>query len=145
MTQGLQSTITFIIPIQNKQDFLIQQINVIFKLSEGYHGFCEIIIAANGAEDTTLKIAWLAMKLNKAAHPYVRTRTIRYASQGDINELIDTAIDQALGQKIIIVTDDPERIKTEKMNGLMNRDIWITQYTLDANALEEIQSHMALT
>jgi glycosyltransferase involved in cell wall biosynthesis len=144
MTLELHPTITFIMPIQNKEDFLIEQINTIFKLSERYPGFCEIIIVGNGTEDTALKIAWLAMKLNKIKHPYVRTKIIRYTSQLQINDLIETGINHALGQKIIIATNDPERIEREKMNGVMNIDISITRYILDANTLEEFQSNMTL-
>jgi glycosyltransferase involved in cell wall biosynthesis len=137
MDQELHSTVTFIIPIQNKKELLIEQIGTIFKLSEQYPGFCEIIIVANGTEDTAIKIAWLAMKLNKTKHPYVRTRTIRYASQVDISEMISTGVDHALGQKIMIITDDPKRIEKQKISNMMNRDISITKYTLDAEALEE--------
>ena len=137
MVQELHPTISFIIPIQNRQDLLVEQIGTIFKLSEQYDGFCEIIMVANGTEDTAVKIAWLAMKLNKEKHPYVRTRTIRYASQVDISEMICTGIGQALGQKLVIITDDSKRIEKEKINDMMEREISITRYMLDADALEK--------
>jgi glycosyltransferase involved in cell wall biosynthesis len=145
MAQELRPTITFIMPIQKKEEFLVEQINAIFKLSERYSGFCEIIMVGNGTEDTALKIAWLAMKLNKIKHPYVRTKIIGYTSQLNINDLIETGIGQALGQKIIIATNDTEGIEREKINGAMNKDISIIRFILDANTLEELQSNMALT
>ena len=145
MTLELHPTITFIIPVQNKEDSLIEQITTIFALSERYRGFFEIIIVGSGTEDTALKLAWLAMKLNKIKHPFVRTKMIRYTSQLSINDLIETGINHALGQKIIIATNDPERIEMEKINDPMNRDISITPYILDANTLEEIQPNTTIT
>ena len=139
MTQQLQPTITFIMPIQNKEDSLVEQITTIFKLSERYPGFCEIIIIGNGIEDAALKLVWLAMKLNKIKHPHVRTKMIRYTSRLNINDLIETGINHALGQKIIIATNNPEKIEIEKINGLMDRDISITRSILNAKTLEEIQ------
>ena len=145
MTLELHPTITFIIPVQNKEDSLIEQITTIFALSERYRGFFEIIIVGSGTEDTALKLAWLAMKLNKIKHPFVRTKMIRYTSQLSINDLIETGINHALGQKIIIATNDPETIEMEKINDPMNRDISITPYILDANTLEEIQPNTTIT
>jgi hypothetical protein len=139
MAQQLQPTITFILPIQNKEDLLVEQISTMFILSESYHGFCEIIIIGNGTGDAAIKLAWLTMTLNKIKHPYVRTKMIRYTSQLDINNLIETGINHALGQKIIIATNDPEKIEIEKISDLMDRDIYITQSILDTKTLEEFQ------
>jgi hypothetical protein len=139
MTQQLQPTITFIMPIQGREDFLVDQITTMFTLSERYHGFCEIIVVGNGTEDAAIKLAWLAMKLNKANHPYVRTKVITYTSQLSVNDLIETGLNQALGQKIIIATNHPEKIEMEKINDLMNRNVSIIPYILDADALAEIQ------
>jgi hypothetical protein len=139
MTQQLQPTITFIMPIQNKEDLLVEQIAAMFKLSESYHGFCEIIIIGNGAQDVAVKLAWLTMTLNKVKHPYVRTKMIRYTSQVNINDLIETGINHALGQKIIIATKDPEKIEMEKINDIMNREVSIIRSILDAETLEEFQ------
>jgi len=133
----LNPTITFVIPIQNKQEFLIEQINAIFKFSEQYGGFCEIIIVTDEIEDAKLKVAWLAIKLNKIGHPHVRTRMIRYTSQQNLTALIETCINHALGQKIVITTGTPEKIETEKITNTMERDILITQYVLDLNTLRE--------
>jgi len=133
----LNQTITFIIPIQNKHEFLIEQINTIFKFSEQYGRFCEIIIVTDDIEDAKLKIAWLAMKLNKISHPNVRTRMIRYTSQQSLDNLIETSINHALGQKIVITTNTPEKIEMTKITDIMERDILITQYIFDVNILQE--------
>jgi hypothetical protein len=145
MTLELHPTITFIVPVQNKEDSLIEQISTMFMLSERYHGFCEIIILGSEAAETLLKLAWLAMKLNKVRHPFVRTKMIRYTSELDIKDLIETGINHALGQRIIIATNNPEAIELEKIKDLMNRDISITPYILDANNIEKIQSINAAT
>jgi len=133
----LNQTITFIIPIQNKHEFLIEQINTLFKFSEQYGRFCEIIIVTDDIEDAKLKIAWLAMKLNKISHPNVRTRMIRYTSQQSLTDLIETSINHALGQKIVITTNMPEKIEMTKITDIMERDILITQYIFDVNILQE--------
>lgn len=133
----LNQTITFIIPIQNKHEFLIEQINTLFKFSEQYGRFCEIIIVTDDIEDAKLKIAWLAMKLNKISHPNVRTRMIRYTSQQSLSALIETSINHALGQKIVITTNMPEKIEMTKITDIMERDILITQYIFDVNILQE--------
>jgi len=133
----LNQTITFIIPIQNKHEFLIEQINTLFKFSEQYGRFCEIIIVTDDIEDAKLKIAWLAMKLNKISHPHVRTRMIRYTSQQSLDNLIETSINHALGQKLVITTNTPEKIEMTKITDIMERDILITQYIFDVNILQE--------
>jgi glycosyltransferase involved in cell wall biosynthesis len=133
----LNPTITFVMPTQNKQEFLIEQINTIFKFSEQYEGFCEIIILTDEAEDAKLKLAWLAIKLNKTSHPHVRTRIIRYTSRIGLTNLIETSINHALGQKIVIITNTPEMIEIAKINDLMKRDILITPYVLNICSLQE--------
>jgi len=133
----LNQTITFIIPIQNKHEFLIEQINTIFKFSEQYGRFCEIIIVTDDIDDAKLKIAWLAMKLNKISHPNVRTRMIRYTSQQSLDNLIETSINHALGQKLVITTNTLEKIEMTKITDIMERDILITQYIFDVNILQE--------
>jgi len=133
----LNQTITFIIPIQNKQEFLIEQINTIFKFSEQYGRFCEIIIVTDEIEDAKLKLAWLAMKLNKISHPHVRTRMIRYTSELGLQSLIQTSINHALGQKIVITTSTPEKIEMTKITDIMERHILITEYIFDVNILQE--------
>jgi hypothetical protein len=133
----LDPTITFIMPIQNKQGFIIEQINTIFRFSEQYRGFCELIILTDEVENAKLKLAWLAIKLNRISHPHVRTRIIRYTSRIGLTNLIETSINHALGQKIVITTNTPEMIEIAKINDLMNRDIVITPYVLNIHSLQE--------
>ena len=72
----MKPTITFIVPIQSQQEFLIEQVNAIFKFSENYQGFCEIIMPINEVNHPKLNLIMLTIKLNKITHPHVRTRTI---------------------------------------------------------------------
>ncbi len=130
-------TITFMMPIQDKQDFIIEQINAIFRFSEHYGGFCEILILAGEVDALRLKLAWLAMKLNKISHPQVRTRMICYTSKPDLPSLIETGINQALGQKIIIATSTPEIVENAEINDVSQREILVIRYALDVNALQE--------
>jgi hypothetical protein len=130
-------TITFMMPIQDKQDFIIEQINAIFRFSEHYGGFCEILILAGEVDALRLKLAWLAMKLNKISHPQVRTRMICYTSKPDLPSLIETGINQALGQKIIIATSTPEIVENAEINDVSQREILLIRYALDVNALQE--------
>jgi len=138
MTQQLSPTLTFIMPIQEKEDSLVEQIATMFTISESYSGLCEIIMIGNGAEDKAIKLAWLTLQLNKIRHPLVRTKMILYTSQLSINDLIETGINHALGQKIIVATTNPEKVKIEKIDGLMGRDISLTESILNPKALEEI-------
>jgi hypothetical protein len=134
----LNPTITFIMPIQNKKEFLIEQINTIFKFSEQYRGFCEIIILTDEVEDAKLRLAWLAIRLNKISHPHVRTRIIRYTSKLSLDDLIETSVKHALGQKLVITTNIPEKVEKAKITDVTKREILITQYILDVNTLQEI-------
>lgn len=143
-TQQLQPTITFIIPFQSKENFLIEQINTVFKFSELYSGFCELIITSDGKEDALLKLAWLAMKLNKINHPHVRTKIIRYTSQISINKLIETSMKHALGQKIIIATDNAKKIDVSQIRNsdVLQRPVLTVQYFLNTKILEELSKQI---
>jgi len=98
--------LTFILPVQNNQSLIFEQINSCFKFSEEYLGFCEIIIVTDDSEDDIVYRMWSAIKSNKANHSTVRTKMIRYTSKLDINELIETGIKHALGQKIVVVMNN---------------------------------------
>ncbi|MDI6603515.1 MAG: hypothetical protein QME57_05480 [Patescibacteria group bacterium] len=138
MAHKLQPTITFILPVQNKQILVIEQINSCFKFSEQYPGTCEIIIVTDDSEEKRAYLLWLATKLNKINHPHVRTRIIRYTSKLDINTLIQTGIKHALGQKIIIATNNSERIEQSQLKNPMTRgDILITPHFLNIDAIKE--------
>lgn len=138
-TQRLQPTVTFIMPIQNRENFLMEEINTVFKFSELYPGFCELIITADLKEDAIIKLVWLAMKLNKTNHPHIRTKIIRFTSQIDVNNLIETSMKSALGQKIIIATDNPKIDLSQIRNSdFLQRDILTVQHLLNTETLEEI-------
>lgn len=139
MAHQLQPTITFILPVQNEQILVIEQINSCFKFSEQYPGLCEIIIVTDDFEDKTVNILWLATKLNKINHPHVRTKIIRYTSKLHIRELIETGIKHALGKKIVIATNNSGRIEQfqpENLN-MVKGDILATPHLLNIDALKE--------
>jgi hypothetical protein len=139
MDHQLQPTVTFILPVQNKQNLVIEQINSFFKFSEQYPGFCEIIIVTDNFEDKEVYLLWLALKLNKANHPYVRTKMIRYATKLDVKELIETGIKNALGEKVIVVANNSERIKQFllKNKNTVKDDVLVTSNPFNIDALKE--------
>jgi len=139
MDRQLQPSVTFILPVQNKQDLVIEQINSFFKFSEQYPGFCEIIVVTDDFEDKGVYLQWLALKLNKVNHPYVRTKMIRYATKLDVKELIETGVKNALGEKVIVAAaDDSETIKQFLLkNKGMVKDVLVTSDFLNIDALKE--------
>jgi hypothetical protein len=139
MDHQLQPTVTFILPVQNKQNLVIEQINSFFKFSEQYPGFCEIIIVTDNFEDKEVYLLWLALKLNKVNHPYVRTKMIRYATKLDVKELIETGIKNALGEKVIVVANNSERIKQFllKDKNTLKDDVLVTSNPFNIDALKE--------
>lgn len=119
----------------------MEKINTVFKFSKIYLGFCELILAVDGGKDGIVKLAWLAIKLNKANHPHVRTKIIRYTSEVNINTLIETGLKSALGQKIVIATDNPKMNLSQTCNpDFLKREILTVQYLLNVKKLEEILS-----
>jgi hypothetical protein len=139
MAHQTQPTITFILPVQNKQSLVIEQINSCFKFSEQYPGFCEIIVVTDDFENKSVYLLWLAIKLNKVNHPHVRTKIIGYTSKLDINELIETGIKHAIGQKIIVASNNSERIEEfhpENPN-MVEGHILVIPHLLNIDALKE--------
>ena len=136
---SIRPTITFIMPIQKREELLIEQINAIFKFSTHYPGFCEIIIIENGAQDATIKLASLAIKLNKINNPHVRTKIIRYTSQLPVNNMIETGIRHALGQKIILITNNPEKIDQSQICNLdmLPEEILTTGYFVNTTMIDD--------
>lgn len=139
MDHQLQPTVTFILPVQNKQNLVIEQINSFFRFSEQYPGFCEIIIVTDNFEDKEVYLLWLALKLNKVNHPYVRTKMIRYATKLDVKELIETGIKNALGEKVMVVANNSERIKQFllKDKNTLKDDVLVTSNPFNIDALKE--------
>jgi hypothetical protein len=120
---SLMPTVSFIIPVRGEHEFLIKQINAIFKFSENYGGLCEVLLLAGGGGDLRLKLAWLAMKINGAGHPFVRTKMIRYAAELDLADLIDAGLHNALGEKIVVFSDYRDLAGTEKTKDPLNRNV----------------------
>jgi len=139
MAYLLHPAITFVLPVQNQQSLVVEQINSCFKFSKQYSRSCEIIIVTDDFEDRKVSLLWLALQLNKVNNPYVRTRLIRYTSQLDVNELIETGIRHALGQKIVVATNGSEDMRLQLKNtGMETDDIMVTPSFLDIDVLKEI-------
>lgn len=138
MAHQLQPTITFILPVQSEQILTVEQINCCFKFSEQYPGLCELIIITDNPQEKRNYLLWLATKLNKVNHPHVRTKIIRYTSKLDVNELIETGIKHALGQKIVIATNNSKRTEQVQLeNSMVKDDVWITPHFLNIDTLKE--------
>ena len=133
----MKPTITFILPIQTQQEFLIEQLNTVFKFSEHYQGFCEIILPTDEINHPKLNLIMLTIKLNKITHPYVRTRTIYYTHPLGLENLIETSINHALGDKVVIVLNIPEKIENLQINNFLNKNIILTKYILDTDILQQ--------
>jgi len=136
----LKPTISFIIPIQEQQQFLIEQLNAIFKFSECYHGFCEIITPTTDLDNPKLNLIKLAIKLNKASHPHVRTRQLYFTQKMDLKNLIEIGLSQALGDKIVIVLNIPENVENLEIKNFTDKNIIITQYMVDTDTLQDVIS-----
>lgn len=140
MAYSIQPKITFVLPVQNKQSLVVEQINSCFKFSELYTGFCEIIIVTDDFDDKRVHLCWLALKLNKVNHPHVRMKMIRYTSKLGVNELIETGLNHATGQKIIVVltdSDNVEEFSFDKISRILQNRILMVPHFLDIDALRE--------
>jgi len=129
-------TVSFILPIQNNMDFLLEQINAVFKFSDRYPGFCELIIVSDVLENGIFKLIWLTIKLNKIGHIHVRTKIIRYASRVEFEELVKTGVKSALGERIVIAADTP--ITGDFMDGFGKKDIIVTRFLFDENIFKSL-------
>jgi hypothetical protein len=142
-TPELNPTVTFIIPLKGKQELLVEQIGALFGFSEAYSGFCEIVIVIDetvGSTDATLKLAELAAKLGKRSHPHVRTRIVRSMWPQNMDGLIDIAMNYALGQKMIVLTNsESSGVALSHRSGLdsFGRSILITDFLTGENTLEK--------
>jgi len=142
----LAPTVTFIMPIQGKPDFLVEQINAVFRFSNQYRGFCELIIVFDETAKETeaiMKIAELAIKLNKVNHPHVRTRILHCTSPMSLNASVEMALAHSLGDKIMIVTnDESNKFNPSQMIGIGvgQRDVMVTECFLDETMFDEFMS-----
>lgn len=134
----MKPTVTFIIPVGEEQEFLIEQINAVFKFSENYGGFCEIIMPIDKLNHPKIDLALLAIKLNKITHPHVRARPIYYTHETSLEDLIENSLNRAFGEKVIIVLNTTANIEKIQKNGYTDKEIIITKYVLDFSILESM-------
>ncbi len=109
-------TISFIIPIQNEDNLIIERINMTFQFAQKYRGACEIIAVADGVDNKTCKLAWLAMKINKIKKPTIRTAMSRHTNPLGLKETIKTGLTRALGEKIIVIIDPTHKNGSANIN-----------------------------
>ena len=137
-------TLTFLLPVRGKQQFLMEQISAIFILAENYGGLCEILLLTDQTDNVWAKVAWLAMKMNAEKHSHVRTRRLWFTSQLDMANLIEAGMHNALGEKIVIVSSCSEVIEAQKASDVFNRQVLVTQTMLSDNGFSEILSKQRL-
>jgi hypothetical protein len=138
----LAPTITFIMPIQGRPEFLVEQINAIFRFSDHYRGFCELIVVVDETAkemEAIAKIAGLAVKINRVNHPHVRARVLHCTSPLSMNGSVEMALAHSLGDKIMIVANgesarfDPSRLCDI---GIGQKDVLVVEYFLNVSAFE---------
>jgi len=131
------SRITFIMTMTDDQELSVPQTDALFKFSEKYDGFCEILILVGEVKELKMKLTWLAMTLNNKNHPKVRAKMIRYTSQYDLISQIESNVNLALGRKIVVISSCPEvRERIENMKA-HDKSALTTQYTFDVNAIHK--------
>ena len=139
----LAPTVTFIMPIQGKPDFLVEQVNAVFRFSNKYKGFCELMIVVDETAKETeaiVKVVGLALKLNKLSHPHVRARILRCTSPLSLNESVEMALAHSLGDKFVIVANGGlERFDPSQLwgFGVGQKDILVADYFLDETMFSE--------
>jgi hypothetical protein len=134
-TQTLSPTTTFIITMTDKKELPLDHIATIFKFTEQQDGFYEILILAAETEDVRTKLTWLAMQIHAASHPHVRTRMIRYPSQSSLTDLLETTMNLATGQRILVTTNAPEI--REKIMKMTDKNILITNSPEDPDTIRK--------
>jgi len=139
----LAPTVTFIMPIQGKPEFLVEQINAVFRFSDHYRGFCELIVVVDETAKETeaiAKIAGLAVKINRVNHPHVRARVLHCTSTQSLNGSVEIALTHSLGDKIMIVANGRlDRFDASQLCGLGmgQREILVAEYFLDETMFGE--------
>ncbi len=139
----LAPTVTFIVPIQGKQEFLVEQVNAVFRFSDQYKGFCELIIVVDETARETeaiAKVVGLAVKLNRVNHPHVRARILHCTSPLSLNGSVEKALMHSLGDKFLIVANgqlnsfDPSQLWGI---GIRQKDVLVAEYFLDETMFSE--------
>lgn len=140
----LAPTVTFVMPILGKQEFLVEQINAVFKFSDQYRGFCELIVVVDEAAkeaEAVSRVVELAVKLNRVAHPHVRARVLHCMASLSFNESVEMALAHSLGDKIMIVANGKlDRFDPSKSwsIGIGQKDVIVADYFLNGSMLDEL-------
>jgi len=109
-------TISFIVPVFNKEDEIAKCIEKLFNYASKYPGFVEIFIIDNGSQDNTYEIAYATMEMRKRIFPRVRTKLTRLSQKIEIQEILKICLKTVLGQKMVIVKCEKSGIKAELLN-----------------------------
>jgi len=109
-------TISFIVPVFNKEDEIVKCIERLFNYASNYPGFVEIFVIDNGSKDNTYEVAYATMEMRKRTFPRVRTKLIRLSQKLEIQEILKICLKAALGQKRVIVKCEKSGITAEMLN-----------------------------
>jgi len=106
-------TVSFIVPLSNKEEEVVSCIEKLFNYASGYGGFVEIFLIDNGSQDQTYEIAYAAIEVNKRRFPRLKAKLIRLTTRLELSEIIELCSRFALGQKMAIVRCEKGRMKAE--------------------------------
>ena len=106
-------TVSFIVPLFNKEEEVVSCIEKLFSYASGYGGFVEIFLIDNGSQDQTYEIAYAAIEVNKRRFPRLRVKLIRLTTRLELSEIVELCSRSALGQKMAIVRCEKGRMKAE--------------------------------
>jgi len=137
----LAPTVTFIMPIQGKPEFIVEQVNAVFRFSNHYKGFCELIVVVDETAKETeaiAKIVGLAVKINRVNHPHVRARILRCTSPLSLNGSVEMALAHSLGDRIVIVANgELTKFDASQLCDVGQKDVLVAEYFLDESAFGE--------
>jgi len=109
-------TISFIVPVFNKEDEIVKCIERLFNYASNYPGFVEIFVIDNGSQDNTYEVAYATMEMRKRTFPRVRTKLIRLSQKLENQEILKICLKATLGQKRVIVKCKKSGITAEMLN-----------------------------
>ena len=137
----LAPTVTFIMPIQGKPEFIVEQVNAVFRFSNHYRGFCELIVVVDETAKETeaiAKIVGLAVKINRVNHPHVRARILRCTSPLSLNGSVEMALAHSLGDRIVIVANgELTKFDASQLCDVGPKDVLVAEYFLDESTFGE--------
>ena len=137
----LAPTVTFIMPIQGKPEFIVEQVNAVFRFSNHYKGFCELIVVVDETAKETeaiSKIVGLAVKINRVNHPHVRARILRCTSPLSLNGSVEMALAHSLGDRIVIVANgELAKFDASQLCDVGQKGVLVAEYFLDESTFGE--------